>query len=98
MRPLYRSSAVGWIAIPGVAATALAVARDGTPWLADAAGVIRTWDSAAWQLHPGRTGSLAFAGDGMLWIAAHTPDGRNGDVLRWNGAAFVPAGASRPML
>ena len=98
-RPLYRSSPAGWLAVPGAAGSALAVARDGTPWLADAAGGIRAWNGTHWQEHPGRARSLAFAADGTLWIVARADDAQDGDtpdgaVQRWTGSAFVPAGAT----
>ena len=94
MRPLFRSSAAGWFAVPGAWGSALAVARDGMPWLADSAGVIRAWDGARWQEHPGRAGSLAFAPDGTLWIVGHHREGQDGAVQRWTGANFAPAGAT----
>ena len=93
MRPLFRSSPLGWLPVPGAYGNALAVAPDGTPWLADAGGVIRAWDGTAWREHPGRATSLAITRDGTLWIVAPADDGQDGAVRRWNGSTFTPTGA-----
>jgi kumamolisin len=94
IRPLFRSSPLGWLPVPGAYGNALAVAPDGTPWLADAGGVIRAWDGTAWREHPGRATSLAITRDGTLWIVAPADDGQDGAVRRWNGSTFAPTGAS----
>jgi hypothetical protein len=100
MRPLFRSSPAGWLHVPGAFGRALAMGRDGTLWLADAEGAIRSWDGNVWRDRPGRAASLAVAADGTLWTVAPAPAGQDGAVQHWGSgepeAAGIAAHRVRP--
>ena len=92
MRPLFRSSHAGWIAVPGVYGTALAIAPGGMPWVTGGDGAIYAWDDVLLAKQPGLASAMAFAADGALWIVAPAAEGEDGDVARWNGSSFEPMG------
>jgi kumamolisin len=90
-RQLFRATPFGWTAVPGAFGCALAVGRDGNPWLTNAEGVIRFFDGSGWRVHPGRATAIAVAADGALWIVARTEDDK-GAVQRWTGSEFADSG------
>jgi hypothetical protein len=91
-RQLFRATPFGWAAVPGAFGCALAVGRDGNPWLADGEGVIRFFDGSGWRVHPGRAAAIAVAADGALWMVAHTDGDDDGAVQRWTGSEFADSG------
>lgn len=90
--PLFRATPFGWAPVLGAFGCALAVGRDGKPWVASDKGVIRHFDGVHWHVHPGRASSLAMAADGTLWIVDFDKTDGNGVVKHWSNGAFVDSG------
>lgn len=76
-------------------AVAVAVDRDGYPWIVDPEQRILTWTGTEWERRPGTARDIGTGADGSVWIVGTDPAPGGFGIHRWTETDWeqVPGGA-----
>jgi len=97
-KQIFRLTSTGWVQVPG-AATNIAVAPEGAPWVVDASGNIFKWNGSAFQQLgvPGCATGIGVGRSDQAWVLGCTSGGGGGNQifrLTPTGWAQVPGAAT----
>jgi matrixin/putative peptidoglycan binding protein/tectonin-like protein len=90
---IHRWNGNAWDPVDG-AATRIAVAPDGTPWVTNNFLQIYRRTADGWQRLPGAAYDVGIGANGAVWVVGTNQTGPGYGVYRWNGVDWDPFGGS----